>query len=186
MIDIFLSSSSQSAGVDVWFVLLQRPEVSESLKESTNLELEPNLPDAFQNLVGLFDTHRPQIRLEIGDKKSTMVSGLGGSLDIVREAVHPASRRRSYLFPRASYTAGSMAGLRFVMAVLGPSVGIFVAFLLWKKRLGLPHYVEWRQTPILRSSMNNLRNINNPNVEQEPIPAYPGSPHSYQNLGVNY
>jgi hypothetical protein len=79
-----------------------------------------------------------------------------------------------------------MAGLGFAMAVLGLSVGIFVAFLLWKRRIGLPYNLEWCQTPILRSSMNNLRNINNPNFEQEPIPTYPGLPHSYQNLGVRY
>jgi hypothetical protein len=100
VIDKFLSSSLQSAGVDVWFVLLQRPEVSDS--ESTNLELEPNQPNAFQNLVESFDTHQPQIRLEIGEQKSLMVSGLGGSLDIVREAIHPVSRRRSYLYFCAS------------------------------------------------------------------------------------
>ena len=61
-------------------MLLQRPEVSESLKESTNLELEPNVlesirEDAFKNLVGTFDTHWPQIRLNIGEK-SLVVSGL--------------------------------------------------------------------------------------------------------------
>ena len=186
MIDIFLSSSSQSAGVDVWFVLLQRPEVSESLKESTNLDLEPNLPDAFQQLVGTFDTHRPQIRLELGEDKSMMVSGLGGSLDIIREAIHPVSRSRSFLLLQATYTTGSMAGLGFAMAVLGLSLGILLGFLLWKQRLGLPSYVEWCQTPILRSPMNNLRNRNNPNVEQELTTAYPGPPHSYQNQGVRY
>jgi hypothetical protein len=186
VIDIFLSSSSQSAGVDVWFVLLQRPEVSGTSKDSTLLGMEPNLPDAFQNLVGSFDIHRPQIRLQLGEQKSMMVSGLGGSLDIVREAIHPASRSRSYLFLRASYTATSMAGLGFSMAVLGLSVGIFVGFLLWKKRLGLPYYVEWHQTPILGSPMANLTDINDPCGEQELTPAYPGPPHSYQNPGVRY
>ena len=67
--------------------------------------------------------------------------GLGGSLDIVQEAIHPASRSRSYLFFRATYTAGSMAGLGFSMAVLGLSVGIFVGFMLWKRRFGFPYYV---------------------------------------------
>ena len=115
-----------------------------------------------------------------------MVPGLVGSLDIIREAVHLASRRRSYLYLGASYTAGTMAGLGVAMAVLGLSVGIFVAFFLWKRRLGLPYYVEWCQTPILRSSVYNLRNINDPCVEQELTPAYPGPPHSYQNHGVRY
>ena len=40
-----------------------------------------------------------------------------------------------------NYTAGSMAGLGFSMAVLGLSLGILVGFLLWKRRLGLPYYV---------------------------------------------
>ena len=33
-----------------------------------------------------------------------------------------------------------MAGLGFSMAVVGLSIGIFVGFILWKGRLGLPYY----------------------------------------------
>ena len=51
-----------------------------------------------------------------------------------------SSRSHSYLSLRASYTVGSLAGLGFSMAVVGLSVGIFVGFILWKGRLGLPYY----------------------------------------------
>ncbi len=47
----------------------------------------------------------------------------------------------AYRFLRATYTAGSMAGLGFSMAVLGISVGIFLGFLLWKRRIGIPYYL---------------------------------------------
>ena len=186
MSDIFLSSSSQSAGVDVWFVLLQRPDITDSNKDPRIRELEPNLPDAFQNLVSSFDTHRPKIRLEIGEKKSMMVSGLGGSLDIVREAIHPASRRRSYLILQAPYTAGSMAGIGFAMAALGLIIGLLVGFLLWKRGLGLPYYVEWCQTPILRSPVTNLTGTSGPCGDQELTPAYSGPLQSYQNQDFRY
>ena len=49
-------------------------------------------------------------------------------------------RSHSYLSLRATYTVGSMAGLGFSMAVVGLSIGIFVGFILWKGRLGLPYY----------------------------------------------
>ena len=50
------------------------------------------------------------------------------------------SRSHSYLSLRATYTVGSMAGLGFSMAGVGLSIGIFVGFILWKGRLGLPYY----------------------------------------------
>ena len=84
-----------------------------------------------------------------------MLSGLVGSFDIVHEAIHPVSKRRPYLIIQASYTAGSLAGLGFTMAVLGLSLGLLAGLLLWKKRIGLPYFVEWHQVPILRSSMAN-------------------------------
>lgn len=76
-----------------------------------------------------------------GNGRVLLAATVPGSLESVGEALHPASRARSYLFLRASYTAGSMAGLGFAMAVLGLSLGILVGFLLWKRRLGLPYYV---------------------------------------------
>ena len=55
--------------------------------------------------------------------------------------------RGSYRFLRASYTAGSMAGLGFSMAILGICIGIFLGFLLWKRRLGaIPYYLsQWHR-----------------------------------------
>ena len=42
------------------------------------------------------------------------------SLQVAPESVYPSTiRRGSYRFLRASYTAGSMAGLGFSMAILG-------------------------------------------------------------------
>ena len=35
-----------------------------------------------------------------------------------------------------------MAGLGFSMAILGLCVGIFLGFLLWKRRIGLPYYLS--------------------------------------------
>ena len=49
-------------------------------------------------------------------------------------------------FLRVTYTAGSMAGLGFSMAILGLCVGVFLGFLLWKRRIGLPYYLTpWQQ-----------------------------------------
>ena len=71
-------------------------------------------------------------------------------MQIGSEEAHPgsgsgrggrASSRNAYRFLRATYTAGSMAGLGFSMAVVGLSLGIFLGFLLWKRRIGLlPSY----------------------------------------------
>ena len=66
------------------------------------------------------------------------------SLQVAPESVYPTSSRRgSYRFLRASYTAGSMAGLGFSMVILGICIGIFLGFLLWKRRLGvIPYYLN--------------------------------------------
>ena len=181
--DIFLSRSSQSAGVDAWFVLLQRPPVLRGARQDIITELEPDLPTAFQNLVGSFDTHRPQIRLELGMQHSMLVSGLGGSLDIVGEAIHPASRSGTYLSLRSSYSTASMVGLGFAMAIMGLSLGILVGFLLWKQQVGLPSYKAWSQAPILRSNSSG----SNPAFgQQELTPSFFGPHQSYQNQALRY
>merc|ERR1711892_30537 len=181
VVDIFLSSSSQSAGVDVWFVLLQKPKVS-GKDVTINAGKEPDLDNAYDKLLATFESDY-QISLHFGDQKRMLVTVQEGSLEHVNEAVHPASRGRSYLFLRATYTAGSMAGLGFSMAVLGLSIGIFVGFLLWKGRLGLPYYYGCHRTPILRSPMADLTDINEPYNGQDMTPAYPGPPPSLQELG---
>ena len=50
-------------------------------------------------------------------------------------------RHKSLRYLKAGYTAGSMAGLGFSMAILGTCVGIFVGFLLWKRNNGVPYQV---------------------------------------------
>ena len=184
VVDIFLSSSSQSSGVDVWFVLLQKPKV-DGKDVTINAGKEPDLDNAYDKLLATFESDY-QISLHFGDQKRMLVTVQEGSLEHVNEAVHPASRGRSYLFLRATYTAGSMAGLGFSMAVLGLSIGIFVGFLLWKGRLGLPYYYGCHRTPILRSPMADLTDINEPYGGQDMTPAYPGPPPPLQELGVRY
>lgn len=69
------------------------------------------------------------------------------SLQMAPESSHPSSHGRgpSYRFLRATYTAGSMAGLGFSMAILGVCIGLFLGFLLWKRRLGVPYQLSpWR------------------------------------------
>lgn len=68
-----------------------------------------------------------------------------GSLETTTEALHPHMRHKSMRYLKAGYTAGSMAGLGFSMAILGTCVGIFVGFLLWKRHSSVPYQVtEWR------------------------------------------
>ena len=53
------------------------------------------------------------------------------SLQVAPESVYPSNvHRGSYRFLRASYTAGSMAGLGFSMAILGMGTFIDVSKLL--------------------------------------------------------
>merc|ERR1719192_1029174 len=139
---MFISSSGgEIRGVDVWFVLLDKPKLNSEEEESgwsgvqrAKVEVDPSLSEAHRSLKeGLAKEN--QLRLVLGPRSRVLlVRSVGDSLANVGEALHPASRARSYLFLRASYTAGSMA-------VLGLSLGILVGFLLWKRRLGLPYYV---------------------------------------------
>ena len=71
------------------------------------------------------------------------------SLQVASASNHPTGgpggvggRGPGLRFLRAKYTAGSMAGLGFSMAILGLCVGIFLGFLLWKRRIGLPYYLS--------------------------------------------
>ena len=139
VVDIFLSSASQAAGVDVWFVLLQKPRLDSGQPTPVGASKEPDLDNAFDKLLATFESNY-QVSLHFGDQRRMLVTVREGSLEQVSEAVHPAARSHSYLSLRATYTVGSMAGLGFSMAVVGLSIGIFVGFILWKGRLGLPYY----------------------------------------------
>ena len=97
------------------------------------------MDNAFDKLLATFESNY-QVSLHFGDQRRMLVTVREGSLEQVSEAVHPAARSHSYLSLRATYTVGSMAGLGFSMAVVGLSIGIFVGFILWKGRLGLPYY----------------------------------------------
>lgn len=149
VVDMFISSSSgEIRGVDVWFVVLEKPKLNWEEGDSawsgvqrTKVAIAPSLKEAEQSLAESLGKEN-QLRLVLGPRaRVLLVRCVSDSLANVGEALHPASRARSYLFLRASYTAGSMAGLGFSMAVLGLSLGILVGFLLWKRRLGLPYYV---------------------------------------------
>ena len=70
------------------------------------------------------------------------------SLQLASAATHPGGSGGGRInglpygrFLRVTYTAGSMAGLGFSMAILGLGIGIFLGFLLWKRRIGLPYYL---------------------------------------------
>ena len=68
------------------------------------------------------------------------------SLQLATASPHRGADGRSSGMPygrflRVTYTAGSMAGLGFSMAILGLCVGVFLGFLLWKRRIGLPYYL---------------------------------------------
>jgi len=173
VVDLFLSSSRSNAGVEAWFVLLEKPEVS--LKgDKKLLTNEGTLAEAYKTLVVTF-REKNKLRLELDSERNMLVGVLPNSLQVVGETAHPSSRNRSYYFLRAHYTAGSMAGLGFSMAVLGLSVGILVGFLLWKRRLGLPHFPHLphlhlphcQATPILSSPTTDMTQL---------TPAYPGPP----------
>ena len=122
VVDIFLSSASQAAGVDVWFVLLQKPKLDSARptpigasKIYNNEECrtkkrfvegkEPDLDNAFDKLLATFESNY-QVSLHFGDQRRMLVTVREGSLEQVSEAVHPAARSHSYLSLRATYTVG--------------------------------------------------------------------------------
>ena len=70
--------------------------------------------------------------LQVASASNHPTAGSGGSV----------GRGPGVRYLRAKYTAGSMAGLGFSMAILGLCVGIFLGFLLWKRRIGLPYYLS--------------------------------------------
>ena len=147
-------------------------QLTSEVKQNIHIaEKEPDLDNAFDKLLATFESDY-QISLHFGDQRRMLVTVKEASLEQVNEGVHPASRSHSYLSLRATYTVGSMAGLGFSMAVVGLSIGIFVGFILWKGRLGLPYYYCNNRTPILRSPMADLTDISDPIS----APAYPGPP----------
>lgn len=130
---------SQDNEVDVWFVLLERPDVIGKVSSSRQ---EMYMADAYRALYDIIENHEIIINVEATPKKRTGVYIKRGSLERSRESLHPNTRHRGLRYLKAGYTAGSMAGLGFSMAILGTCVGVFVGFLLWKRGSGIPYHVH--------------------------------------------
>ncbi|KAK4308747.1 hypothetical protein Pmani_019576 [Petrolisthes manimaculis] len=136
--DLFLSSRQSTDEVDVWFVLLEKPDVTGPV-----LTPRPQLmmADAYKLLHDITQKHNVSVKLELSPKKKLFVTIKCGSLETTTEALHPNKRHQSLRYLQAGYTAGSMAGLGFSMAILGTCVGIFVGFLLWRRHSKFPYHV---------------------------------------------
>ena len=91
VVDIFLSSASQTSGVDVWFVLLQKPRLDSGEAVPSGAGKEPDLDNAFDKLLATFESDY-QISLHFGAQRRMLVTVKEASLEQVQEAVHPAAR----------------------------------------------------------------------------------------------
>ncbi|XP_053655085.1 uncharacterized protein [Cherax quadricarinatus] len=136
--DLFLSSRQARGEVDTWFVLLEKPDVTGPV-----LTPRPQLmmADAYKILHNIIQKNNMTVKLDLSPKKKLFVNIKRGSLETTTEALHPHMRHKSMRYLKAGYTAGSMAGLGFSMAILGTCVGIFVGFLLWKRHSSVPYQV---------------------------------------------
>ncbi|XP_076039502.1 uncharacterized protein LOC143024576 [Oratosquilla oratoria] len=136
--DLFLSSRADTGEVDVWFVLLEKPDI-------TGVVLTPRpqllMADAYKLLHDITHKHNVSVKLDVSPTKKVFVTIKRGSLETTTEALHPHMRHKSMRYLKAGYTAGSMAGLGFSMAILGTCVGIFIGFLLWKRNTSIPYKV---------------------------------------------
>ena len=91
VVDIFLSSASQTSGVDVWFVLLQKPRLDSGEAVPSGAGKEPDLDNAYDKLLATFESDY-QISLHFGAQRRMLVTVKEASLEQVQEAVHPAAR----------------------------------------------------------------------------------------------
>ena len=140
--------------------MLDRPNLyrmqkiySSSLGQGTSGRRRPRLisiSEAYRNLAQLISQRDVPLKLPLNKDREVIARLRKHSLQVAPESVYPSSSRRgSYRFLRASYTAGSMAGLGFSMVILGICIGIFLGFLLWKRRLGvIPYYLNPWQRPM--------------------------------------
>lgn len=103
-----------------------------------------SISEAYRNLAQLISQRDVPLKLVLNKEREVVARLRKHSLQVAPESVYPSNvHRGSYRFLRASYTAGSMAGLGFSMAILGICIGIFLGFLLWKRRLGvIPYYLS--------------------------------------------
>ena len=157
VINILLSSHAGSSSVDVWFVLLQRPEISKDGDDQyiDNIPKEPTLENAFMILDEKFANPK-QMKLNFENKELMLVTTVGGSLENMHKDDHISSLGPSGYFLKHSYTTSSMATLGFCMAALGLFMGLLVGFVLWKRKLRLSCSSLVRDTtPLLGDNMGD-------------------------------
>lgn len=159
--DLHLSATQgDKEGIDVWFVLLGPSRPSEgtgitkaekllNLRKLAYARRQTSLNEAYRHLAKITTLQDVPIRLYVSKDREMIASIRRHSLQVASESNHPtggaggsARRGPGVRYLRAKYTAGSMAGLGFSMAILGLCVGIFLGFLLWKRRIGLPYYLS--------------------------------------------
>jgi len=155
---LYLSTSpGNKEAIDVWFVMLERPnlysynnggsDINKMYSSSSSSKPRPRLisiSEGYRNLATLISQRDVPLKLSLNKDREVVARLRKHSLQVAPESVYPSNvHRGSYRFLRASYTAGSMAGLGFSMAILGICIGIFLGFLLWKRRLGsIPYYLS--------------------------------------------
>ncbi|TRY73257.1 hypothetical protein TCAL_07893 [Tigriopus californicus] len=156
IIDIhMLSSKLPDSGIDVWFVLLEKIKFPHNEHESAQMpvltrrvQVQINMADAYRNLALALSQREVAVKLKVSNERELLAHLKRQSLKISSADSHPGAvglgRPGSiHNFLRAHYTAGSMAGLGFSMAIFGISLGIFLGFLLWKRRIGMvPYYLQ--------------------------------------------
>jgi len=156
-----------AGGIEVWFVVLDRPKVGGDavvearLRQAGMLDEQDSLRrwrqqrkgdvsarEAYRRLAANVSQAHIPLRLRVAADRVVVAYIRHRSLSAATAASHPAAGAalpRSLL--RATYTAGSMAGLGLAMAIAGVSAGLLAGFLLWKRRLGLPPYADLSSPP---------------------------------------
>ena len=139
------TAPGDSEAIDVWFVMLDRPNLylrssqkiyagSSAQGSASRLSNRPRLisiSEAYRNLAQLISQRDIPLKLPLNKDREVIARLRKHSLQVAPESVYPSSSRRgSYRFLRASYTAGSMAGLGFSMVILGICIGNVQPLLL--------------------------------------------------------
>jgi len=158
--DLHLSSTpGTKQGIDVWFVILGSTNANLVGRLGKNAKLsdrQMTANEAYRNLAKVISQRNVPVKLQISSDRQMVATVRRHSLQLASASTHPNSGGHRFSgsggggvagglsygrFLRVTYTAGSMAGLGFSMAILGLGVGIFLGFLLWKRRIGLPYYL---------------------------------------------
>ncbi|CAG0893141.1 unnamed protein product [Cyprideis torosa] len=143
--DLVISGSVSSNEVDVYFRLLDRVNLTSNPDNVERPHPERSLADAYHLLSTLVRSEKDTATLLV-----TLVPGKILAVPIRKNSLSLVSKSRfprkdlssiNYRFIHAGYTAGTMTGLAFSMALLGICVGVFVGFLAWKRHPGIPYLV---------------------------------------------